>query len=155
MGLSIRTEHTDEHISWGYSVIHMVRTLAYIACKVPKDIAILRMRYLITSDDIKVNYTGENFNQMSATGFLFPNLLWHSDCDGTYTARGKVAFGAMLTGNIYKLHEELEMLISEDFRNNKEYKMQEIPESWIESLEKFYALVSEEIKHKRPKIMFS
>ena len=39
----------------------------------------------------------------------YPNLYWHSDCEGTYTLRGKPDFekGKLLTGNSKQLLWEL------------------------------------------------
>lgn len=167
MGLDIYCKHSDKSIRWGYSRIHNVRTLAYIACGVPKKIAKLRMYYgqLSVLDSYRADeerktgideLTGSDLLQISATGFHFPQLLWHSDAEGTYTARGKI-WGKknMMTGNIHKLKEELECLIAEDFKNNKKYQKEDIPDFWVDDLKNLYELVKDEVQHKRPVVYFS
>ena len=130
MGLTIYTKHTDKEIHWGYHTLHIVRDFALQSCGVNKELCrIIRscnsgnvdiVRFLIAyHPDIQI--TSKDFGGMQMAGFLYPNLLFHSDCDGDYTYRGRVmSDDYWYKGNIKQLKNELENLLewSENIENN-------------------------------------
>ena len=130
MGLSIYTTHTDKYISWGYHTLHIVRDLALQSCGVNKELcSIIRSCYSGKVDIVRflmayhpeIEIKSGDFGGMQMAGFLYPNLLFHSDCEGDYTYRGRVMTDKYWQrGNIKQLKKELEDLLerSEDIDNN-------------------------------------
>ena len=121
MGLSIYTAHTDKSIHWGYHTLHIVRDLALQSCGVDKGLCtIIRsccsgkvdiVRFLMAYHP-EVEIKSSDFYGMQMAGFLYPNLLFHSDCEGDYTYRDKVMTNEhWTTGNIKQLKKELERLL--------------------------------------------
>lgn len=92
MGLDIHTGKNDYHAS--YHGLHMVRLLA---CVVVGDV-----KPDIHYPNRDVFSWGELF-----TSARFPNLMLHSDCEGTYTMNGKWGDEQLLNGNLPELVKEL------------------------------------------------
>ena len=156
MGLHISCKHSDKDISWNYHTLHMIRNLALQTCGVNKellsiinscsmgDVDIVRF---ILSFHPEITIKSEDFYGMQLAGMYYPNLLFHSDCDGDYTAKGKVLSDVHWQhGNLKQLKHELEILLHDaekiDADFSKEYAKQ------------FLELVTDELQYKCPKIYF-
>ena len=169
MGLDISGYHSGEHISWGYQGIHNIRMLAYAYCGISYETAWLCMKHpdldmldprtsiLMKDKELKPS----DLFKFSAAGYHFSNLLFHSDCEGVYTLKGKAyKDSTLLQGNIEGLYKELKMLKNDDIANNEDYKKDYIKnmeryEYSLDRLNKFYHLVDQEMKHPNPLIIFS
>lgn len=117
MGLGIYGAVTKKQYHAGYSGLHLVRWLALLTCGFPEQIGgkpsycayptiYVLPEGLTAKDAQNMMYA----NQMSSA--IYPNLMLHSDCEGTYTRGGKVNPKAdgWKTGNSVKFLEELETL---------------------------------------------
>lgn len=123
VGLAIYTTHTDKDIHWGYHTLHIVRDLALQSCGVNKELcSIIRSCYSGKVDIVRflmayhpeIQITSNDFSGMQLAGYYYPNLLFHSDCEGDYTYRGRVMTGNYWhTGNVKQLKNELELLLKE------------------------------------------
>lgn len=102
MGLDIYSKsHHEYHASYGG--IHYIRWHAYRFCGGEK-------KY---SDWMADHHEGKSYDWCEIVAAVtFPNLLLHSDCDGTYTRNGRVDAmnGDLLTGNSVQLLRELRRL---------------------------------------------
>ena len=157
MGLAIYTTHTDKDIHWGYHTLHIVRDLALQSCGVNKELcSIIRSCYSSKVDIVRflmayhpeIEIKSSDFAGMQLAGYYYPNLLFHSDCEGDYTYRGRVMTDKYWQrGNIKQLKNELENLLesSEDIDNN----------SAKQFTQEFYDLVKAECESsKYPRIYF-
>lgn len=101
MGLDIssKSSHTY-HASYGG--LHQIRFLAYKSMGGLLDFSTWH------------HQQAEGGSEYDRTLEKFPNLLWHSDCDGAYTRRGKVASfedpKGLQTGSSVGLLKELELI---------------------------------------------
>ena len=139
MGLDIEGSKTKKRYTWSYSALHRVRAMAYYVCGC-EDPEVTKLRFF--------NKEPQAF-EFSVAGYTFPNLLLHSDCEGSYTAKGKVLKNKTLTtGNIYGLQKELNILRKK--LTNKE--MQNI--GGYQVFIDLKALVDDEIKLGGNKITF-
>lgn len=161
MGLYIYGKHTDKECHWGYSMLHLIRDVALMTCGVNKEFARATRAHWE-----KEGYTLEHYIKsycpsfkiapidlygLRLAGYYYPNLLFHSDCGGTYTKYGKVMQDAhLLTGSLKGLKEELE-LIKHDLEKDK-YEISDCQENAINQL---LELVTDELNFKRPIIYFS
>ena len=121
MGLDIRGEKTGGHWHGSYSTLHWsVRYLALKACGLPDVIGerngeeITGMQYYMHPWSYGATLDTDKIRQVlfaaQVAGHLYPQVLLHSDCDGSYTRRGKILGADLLTGNSKKLLAELESL---------------------------------------------
>lgn len=157
MGLSIRAGHTNKTIHWGYSALHIIRDLALQTCGVNPEIArMIRSCHIGKTDMVRfimafhpeVEIKSSDFGGMQLAGYFYPNLLFHSDCGGNYTCRGRVMSDCNWNkGNIKKLKDELEILLE---------NAKDIDNDMAKNLtQDFYELVKEECEcSKCPKIYF-
>ena len=111
MGLDLSGAPNKEYNA-GYGGLHLVRGLALRLHGFPKKItypAVYVVPEGLTGEDIS-----DAYHAAQIAGHLYPNLLLHSDCDGTYTKTGKVLAGegenTWLSGNSIGLLEELKIL---------------------------------------------
>ncbi len=98
MGLDIHSK-SDKEYHYSYRGLHVIRHLAYLSNGGKKDFG----QFMSDQKD--------NSKLYIAARAKYPNLFWHSDCDGEYTLDGKVeSFDstALQTGNSLELLEELE-----------------------------------------------
>ena len=121
MGLSIRGEKTGNYWHGSYSTLNWsVRYLALKACGMPDVVGerngeeITGMQHYMYPHNHRAELdTGqmrEFLFAVQVAGYLYPQILFHSDCEGTYTKRGKILGDGLLTGNSIKLLAELESL---------------------------------------------
>lgn len=133
MGLDITGKKTDHHISWSYSALHhRVRYLALVLCGLPDKIgtddigndldAFLAYMNFPDYRKIKMENMDEFIAAIQMSGYYFPNLLMHSDCEGKYTKNGKQAPDTKhwQYGNSKKLLEELELICTDQDLINHE-----------------------------------
>lgn len=171
MGLSIFTK-TGENIHWSYTTIHRtVRWLALIYCGMPYNLG--------------KNFQGENIDSMAfymygnakpgdiydskkmlefiwavqLSGKYFPNILFHSDCEGGYTKNGKCDpenDDELFGGNSIQLLKELKK-IYEAYKNDN-FKGQECEINKLKNAFKyfkdFYFLVKKEVEEGKGTIRF-
>ena len=115
MGLDIYSK-SEKGYHFSYSGIHYIRYMAYKAQG--------GVRSYIDWHDMQKQAKEPDWAYAHCLLF-YPNLYWHSDCEGTYTLRGKLDFakGTLLTGNSKKLLWELtdikEMLTGKDLESIK------------------------------------
>lgn len=161
MGLSIYG--TNKTIHWNYSTLHYgVRQLAMLHCGMPLAVcygnvdpkehnAFQYFMHPLSSNPHQVSsdkVRGVFFAAQIAT-HLFPNIMLHSDCDGSYTRRGAINTYTLKTGNIKKLHAELKVLV-------ENVTVEKYPDFTycIQWLTDFYELVSDEIENGKGIVRF-
>jgi hypothetical protein len=148
MGLSIKG--TNKTFKRSYSGIHHIRWLAMLTLGAPKS---LNRNWMYSPNFNTVTDSSKYQELLSSaflTGFYYPNLFFHSDCQGTYTKTGKILESDELkTGNIKKLYKELIKLkgsITEDLEKENQYA--------VELLNELFDLVDDEIKYGKNKLLF-
>lgn len=137
MGLTIRGDHhtTTRRINWSYSTLHQtVRRVALLCCGVPEYLDygnkldfLLIFNSRIAGDHLSKSKINEDnlcsfIRRMPEAGYRFPNILFHSDAEGTYTKTGKVNLQTYMSGNSIELLEELKILLGSDILKNKSYE---------------------------------
>lgn len=145
MGLDIIGSKTDKEYHMGYSAIHLVRYLALLDCGWPEDIDGWPGFYVLPQ-----NLDAAKFRQivtaLQMAGHIYPNLLLHSDAEGTYTKTGKVCLDeckdAWMTGNSLGLLRELEDLEA----NTSADRREKYPRAW-EVFGALFSLVKDEIRN--------
>ena len=143
MGLRISSESSKKEYNFGYSGLHQIRWIAYKIHGGKKNyVEFMSMQNgALHRKDFKYPDC-ESFNKdilfmlkephydWSYIMALqkFPNLMWHSDCDGTYSKNGKVASldKIPLTGNSRGLLSELKILKKKSLPFRKEIRWDEI-----------------------------
>lgn len=161
MGLYIYGKHTDKECHWGYGMLHIIRDIALMTCGVQEEFAKATRAYwdkegytlehYIKSNCPSLKIAPSDLYGLRLAGYYYPNLLFHSDCDGTYTKNGKLMNDChWLTGSLSGLQKELNLLKSELQKEN--YEITEWQENAINQL---FELVEDELKYKRPIIYFS
>ncbi len=100
MGLDIYSQ-SDKDYHYGYSGLHYIRYMAYRALSGKKKYSDW---HSLERQDVEPDWA------YAHCLLFYPNLYWHSDCDGTYTKRGKLDFtkNTLLTGNSKQLLWELD-----------------------------------------------
>lgn len=167
MGLDILGEHSEYEYSYGYSALHRVRKLAYLYMGVPKAL-VETMNSVNQKEDVydinnfqrmhdlsveKLKITPDDLYNILLVGYHFPNLLFHSDCEGTYTTIGKVMeTDDWLTGNIYELNKELTIL--KDYFVEHADKIDAVTLSDCTILNCLQKLVADECTFEEPSINF-
>ncbi len=137
MGLDISSKSSKEY-HFGYGGIHYVRYYAYKVCGGEKDF----IGYSNMARDDSYDWEGVLAHA------LFPNLMIHSDCEGSYTLKGKVnpfVSRDLYTGNSTELLKELQFII-------KKYKQDGVRD---DSLKALYALVKDVVKNHNGKLTFN
>ena len=132
MGLCIQGKKTGKYYDRSYSALHFgSRWLALVACGMPLDDIQIpdykfdRVDNMTFKADPMSLYMDHGFRGLTdiqkyttaaqMTGFHFPNLMMHSDCEGNYTKNGKDAPNTKnwMGGNSIHLLKELESLCSD------------------------------------------
>lgn len=98
-----------------YAGIHMVRWLALIHSGLPEKIAgqpsyCIWPAVYVFPDGFSAKDMQATYLPLQIAGHHYPNLMLHSDCDGTYSRRGKVDTATLQSGNSVALLRELEQL---------------------------------------------
>lgn len=142
MGLYIHSESSFEY-GYSYSGLHYIRWMAHRSIGGTMDFS-----------EFMESQRCEN-EEYIKTRDKFPNLLWHSDCDGTYTLRGKVepfdTSGDLLHGNSRGLLEELKFIKEELPKLNDP----EISERYWYVFDMFYNVVKDTVENCNGKIAFN
>jgi hypothetical protein len=96
MGLSIYSKSKYEY-HYPYSGLSRIRFVAFIISGGKLDFAdfIQHLKYDWAYQVMSIN---------------FPNLVFHSDCEGSYTLKGKIGGKDLMTGNSKELLKELRCL---------------------------------------------
>jgi len=119
MGLYIYGKTSKKKYSYSYSALHQVRYLALITCGIPekvcgKDSFLLYSQFFFMPNQITGSLADEMRRYISAiqiSGYYFPNLMLHSDCDGNYTKNGRIMSDPEWSkGNSKQLLKELKRL---------------------------------------------
>jgi len=151
MGLDIYGRKTKHHLGGSYSRLHFAtRLLALEFCGMPKYLdsanEILAMSfymngYLPFDKRADTDKLARFITAVQITGFKFPNIMMHSDCDGNYTKNGKITIETCMTGNSIALMKELKEIIDEPTFHDDEHK------NAMEYTLAFYELVNDEINN--------
>lgn len=105
MGLDISSQSKlDYHAS--YSGLHCVRWFAYLHCGGKSDAMIFERGRTPDGQEGRYDWA------FVVACVTFPNLMMHSDCDGSYTRNGRVNAldGNLKRGNSVQLLRELRLL---------------------------------------------
>lgn len=159
MGLDIIGKKTGHSLSGGYSRLHQnARYLALVYCGMPESIGENKDAF---SSYMYFPCYATNFDNMNSfiysiqlSGYYFPNLLMHSDCEGKYTKNGKDAptYDGLIGGNSKKLLKELNILCNDkDLINHKLERVRNALDYTI----KFRDLVEDELENGDGIIMFT
>lgn len=152
MGLCISGKTTGESMSYSYGRLHYnTRFLALKYCGMPDHISNFFLgkeseesihAYMSHMEDVR-NFHGA----IQLSGFYFPNLMMHSDCEGNYTKTGKDAprTKQWMGGNSIKLKKEL-LRILEDDDLIKLGKINGRIKNALEYTQEFYDIVNNEIE---------
>ena len=165
MGLFIRGKNCE--YAYSYSGLHKIRYLALIACGLPykynevdtykffngnrKDI-MPRVEAFFSPDAMDTMTHTDLDVYFMKVGYFFPNLMLHSDCNGSYTKTGKVCINDNLdSGNSLNLRKELKYLL-----NNKEVqKIEKMHNYTWRALNDLYNVVCDCINNGTGRVMFS
>jgi len=160
MGLDISCKISKKSIRWNYSTLHLIRWLALQACGLPKEIcgktsyswatSPFLHGYVIDGKELpSPDLMATILFSFKQAGYYFPNLMFHSDCEGNYTKSGKVFSKPELTGgNSTQLLKELELL-------KKEIPEQEKDSRTLVAFNQFYELVKDEVENGNGYIEFN
>ena len=110
MGLDITCGKSTKTYHASYGVLHQIRWLALVACGYPQDRRDIYPSCHVVPAEITPGQINDMMWATVQAGHLFPNLLLHSDCEGTYTKRGKIDLARCMTGNSRGLLKELRLL---------------------------------------------
>lgn len=160
MGLDIYGKKTGHSLSGSYSRLHQnARYLALVWCGMPEEITESGKDGFNSYMYFPIYDT--NFKNMDKfiwsiqlSGYYFPNLLIHSDCEGNYTKNGKnsVEYENLDKGSSVNLLKELETLCNDkDLINHKLERVRNALKYTI----KFRDLVKDEIENGCGTIIFS
>ena len=156
MGLIVSGKSSKKEYNFGYSGLHQIRWIAYKICGGKKNyVEFMSMHNgLLHKKDFKYPDC-ESFSENILFilkephydwAYLvalqkFPNLMWHSDCDGIYSKNGKVAplDKTPLTGNSRELLSELEILKKKSLPFRKEIR-------WNKIFNQLYDLVEDVVE---------
>jgi len=158
MGLCIKGKYTKQRLSYSYSRLHYTtRYLALLYCGMPEYLdsnnetnsMLLYMSPHILHDYSKFTNIGKYIQAVQLSGFMFPNILLHSDCEGNYTKNGKpCSTSEWITGNTKALLTELKMLIDEPEFQVEKYKDE------LQYTKEFYDVVKDELENGKGVIEF-
>lgn len=172
MGLSIRGKKTGESHGGNYSALHQAtRYLALSYCNMPDSLGTsedidYRMHeidafsfyinpYISSRGHFDPTKMSDFIFAIECAGYLFPNILLHSDCDGQYTKNGTSGpenNSELLKGNSIQLLKELEKICAcENFINSDDDRIKRALAWTIE----FRDLVKTEIDEGCGTIIFS
>lgn len=155
MGLDIRVN--DKKYSWSYSALHQIRALALVYVGIPETINGKYCSFMLTffcltqdqGDSINSENLTNYFHFAMVAGHLFPNLLFHSDCEGEYSKDGKINLDTYKNGNSIELLMELDLIKS----NKNCQKTLKKSERLNEQFTDFYDCVKEAVSSDK-KILF-
>ena len=160
MGLDISGEVSEKDYHYGYSGIHQVRWLGLLCMGMPEKLESGQDSFLVMSHpyfdnpmhpEEQIPSPGgfqELFWWIMMAGYYLPNLMFHSDAEGTYTKRGKVfAKHGLESGNSVGLLKELEFIKRDTKEDIKKLLAWEIFNS-------LYELVKDEVENGKGKIYF-
>ncbi len=157
MGLYARGSYSKKSFSYSYSALHRIRYLALKTCGMPETVCGKKSELLVNNFFLMPNeLTGGLVEDMrkflwavQQAGYYYPNLMFHSDCEGSYTKTGKVLkCKELLRGNSKKLLKELNLLKDETEEKEK------IGYDW-DIFISFYDLVSDEVLNGYGHIIFN
>ena len=163
MGLDIIPKHSEITYHRSYSALHLVRRLAFTYMNIPKSVIealFCRNDHIDVYDynmycrarDInkeKLTITPTDLYNLVIVGYKFPNLLFHSDCEGSYTVNSSVMQETNWeTGNIYGLNDELTLL----YNHFKAMNITEVEGFHV--LSQLQQLVEDECRYDDPVIEF-
>lgn len=135
MGLDISTK-SGKSYHYGYSALHSVRSLAAATQGV--------------APFVPAGTDKERFPwSVVVTHAVFPNLMCHSDCQGSYTMTGRVGDAQLLNGNLPGLVDELRLLK----RLSRQIKEGELvpDKKWaVQVLNSLLAVAEDALKHEEP-----
>jgi len=144
MGLDIYSKSSNKSYHFGYSGIHQLRYIAYRVVGGDKTFSgYMRMGDERPEGCFDFCYT--------CACYHFPNLMFHSDCEGTYTKRGKVLTDEhLLKGNSKGLLKELEALNTLADRENAKGEIR-----WDDIFPQLYELVKDVVENGDGKLIFN
>lgn len=167
MGLDIIGKKTGHHLSGGYSRLHhTARYLALLWCGMPDSIGednegkpvdsmCFYMHPFVWKKNLDTDKLNTFIHAIQVSGYYFPNLLIHSDCEGNYTKNGPDAVKSenLMKGNSIKLLAELNILCEDKellamAENNEKIK------NAFDYTIKFRNLVKDEIENGVGTILF-
>ena len=156
MGLDICGKKSDKNYHYGYSGLHLIRWLGLISLGLPVKIK-GEDTFCALSGGWKFKkdwYQDEEQTVLGCvqlSGKFLPNLMFHSDCEGTYTKSGRISFDDLMTGNSIGLLKELNYI-----KTNVDFKKEPHKGSRaVEVFNTFYELVNDEVKNGVGHIVFS
>lgn len=154
MGLDITAKVSNKDYHAGYSALHGVRWLGMICCGMPEQIAGRSSIYVYpTMYILPEGITAQEIMAMcfayQKTGYIYPNLMLHSDAEGSYTLRGQVNINdnGWMTGNSKGLLRELKDIKAElpdKFKTGRPW----------DTFNMLYALVGDEVENGKGHLEF-
>lgn len=160
MGLDIEGSVSKKNYCQGYHGLHSVRWLALLNCGLPREVNGEQTHSWATGPwlhgFVREGKELPTIEQMQTilwafqlSGYHYPNLMFHSDCEGSYTKSGKVfKTKDLMSGNSLGLLKELKILkedIPEDMRESRA----------VGVFNMLYELVYDEVKNGKGIIKFS
>ena len=156
MGLDISGRTTGHSLGGGYSRLHnTARYLALKWCAMPSSVGkddvgedvdafSFYMYPWVGTKQLDHDKLDKMMNAVQSSGYFFPNLCRHSDCEGNYTKNGEPCDEHLMKGNSVQLLKELELLCSEEtFVNSTSERVKAAMEYTV----KFRDLVKDEIEN--------
>lgn len=155
MGLDICSKNKSYHAS--YSGLHSIRWLALLDCGLPEKIqgqsSLFYVSRVYIFNEEMPQPNAKEFTEILCSlqfaGHVYPNLLLHSDCEGSYTKTGEVCVEEGWTsGNSVGLLKELDRLDRLTLSHLKTGRPWEI-------FRMFFAVVKDAVKYNKGKVVFS
>ena len=160
MGLRISSKSSKKKYNCGYSGIHKLRWIAYKICDGEKDFSdfLMMQKGYLNNKLLKVPVPYDEMLGFKEPHYdwsyimtlqEFPNLMWHSDCDGTYSKNEKIAplDKTPLTGNSRELLSELKILKKKSLPFRKYIQ-------WDRIFNQLYNLVEDVVEKGDGKLIF-
>ena len=148
MGLDIITSVSKKTWHASYSGLHLIRKLALMECGADQAVADCLTRHEVIPASRET--MGDLFWALQVCGNRYPNLMLHSDCEGSYSRRGKVNLDSrsLDSGSSTGLLKELSMLGE---RIDKKHKYGVAWDLYIA----LHCLVKDEVENGKGRIEFA
>jgi hypothetical protein len=158
MGLCIKGKKSKKEYYYSYSGLHQIRWLALLSLGMSASINNNETYNVcygyfdnLLTDPLSAIQERQSFSfYLQESGYYFPNLMFHSDCEGRYTKVGKVfSNGNLTTGNSIELLKELKFIKRRYINKTKleELSKNDLRHHAFEIFNSFYELVKDEVQN--------
>lgn len=149
MGLDITGKSSEFTYHGSYHGLHLIRWLAMVNCGLPRKIEDRDSFALVIAPFPRTVILNQiAIDAIQKSGYFYPNLMFHSDCEGNYTKNGKIfKYSSLETGNSIKLLKELREL------NDSSEREKEDEHCW-DYFDMLHKLVEDEVENGKGHLIF-